>query len=229
MHEPCEHMSMFSTHALRLGLFLLGAIVACPVQAQTPALTRAGAAAVLATELLKLDKNTEITILDDKTTHVRGFHALDEMSGDDIWDVFVWLEDDCMIRSSTTRSWVDPAERRLEVRLGLLKEEEAYYGQGRAVTWAGNGREAPVCMQIPAKPSRCRTFATSQHCRRAAPADMFCLQNLRIDNPFSREDALDQVVRALAMLRHGCSARHAPSEGEPRVKQRVTELADERF
>jgi hypothetical protein len=39
---------------------------------------------------------------------------------------------------------------------------------------------------------------------------MFCLHNLRIDNPFGQEDALEQAVRAISLLRQDCPVRDTP-------------------
>jgi hypothetical protein len=201
---------MFSVVGARLlgaGLLMFGAIISDPARGETDQQEKSAAAAILARELLKMDSETEITVLSDKMARLRGFHALERLSGDDIWELFVWIEDDCTIRASSEMSWSVAADRRLEVRLDRLRSDEIHYGHGGTSTLLGNGREAPVCLQIPAKPPKCRTVATNTFCRTATPADMFCLQNLRIDNPFGNEDSLDGVVRAISQLQKGCLAR----------------------
>jgi hypothetical protein len=204
---------MFSVVRARLlgaGLliFSFSASMSEAVRCETDRREQSMAAAVLAREILKMDAETETTVLSDKAARLRGFHTLDRLNGDEIWELFVWMEDDCTIRASSEMSWTDAANRRLEVRLDHLRSDEIQFGHGGTSTLIGNGRDAPVCLQIPAKPPKCRTLAAKTFCRTATPTDMFCLQNLRIDNPFSDEDSLDRAVHAISRLRKSCVPRH---------------------
>jgi len=202
---------MFSAVEARLlgvALLILGAAMSGAARSETGRQEQSAAAAVLARELLQMDAETKTTILGDKTARLHGFHALDRLNGDDIWNIFAWMEDDCTIRASSDLSWSDASNRRLEIRLDRLRSNEIHYGHGGTSTLLGNGREAPVCLQFPAKPSKCRTLAAKTVCRPVIPSDMFCLQDLRIDNPFSNENTLDRVVGAISLLLRICASRH---------------------